>query len=455
MNTLRIAILGAGTGRGQAWLSTLRKLSDLSDLYEFCALCEVIEERAKENAERWHVNGYCALRPMLETEKPDVLLNAVSCDSNVMAAGMAAKYGASLITEIPIAPTLGMADGMIRAMEQAALKLEVTEQVYLWAREQLKRKIIDSGVIGDITHARLWYTNKADYHGINGMRMLVRSPVKRLLGHTGRVPIPSFTGYEGILNTEDVWDAATIEFHNGVVCLYEAPPRGRMTARWDIEGTKGQLVGNDLYVGSISEFTHYPFKEEYTTVDGEKVLDHLRVDTDPPVVFENPYKHYHAADGDEVARVQLLIGFHRAITEGGEPEYGAQNARTDLEILFALRESARQDSAWIDLPLTHTTELEKEIEADFLKLYGHGPEDPEALSTVPYPRGNVRYRVAGWGGYLGRSCVPPASASSDDAERRRSRRRAGARGRARAAVPYEPSSAMRAHFTSRSSLCSA
>ena len=203
-------------------------------------------------------------------------------------------------------------------------------------------------------------------------------------------------GCEGILNTEDVWDAATIEFENGVVCLYEAQPRGRMTQRWDIEGTKGQLVGNDLYVGSISESTHYPFKEEYTTVDGEKVLDHLRVDTDPPVVFENPYKQYHAADGDEVARVQLLIGLHRAITEGGEPEYGAQNARADLEILFALRESARQDSAWVDLPLTETTELEKEIEADLQKLYGHGPEESEALSTVAYPRGNVRYRIAGW-----------------------------------------------------------
>ena len=396
MTTLRIAILGAGTGRGQSWLSTLKKLSELSDLYEFCALCEVIEERAKENAERWQVNGYSALRPMLETEKPNAILNAIAPDSNVMGAGMAAKYGAHLISEIPIAPTLGMADGMIDTMEQAGLKMEVTEQVYLWAREQLKRKIVDSGVIGDITHARLWYTNRADYHGLNAVRMLVRSPAKRVLGHTGKVGVPSFISYEGDLITEDVWDAATIEFENGVVCLFESPPRGRMTARWDIEGTKGQLVGNDLYVGSVSESTHYPFEYEYTTRDGEKVLDHLRVDTDPPVVFENPYKHYHAADDDEVARMQLLIGLHRAITEDTEPEYGARNARADMEILFALRESARRDSAWVDLPLTEATELEKEIEADFRSLYGHGPDDPEALSQIAYPRGGVRYRIAGW-----------------------------------------------------------
>jgi len=396
VKALRIAIVGAGTGRGQLWLSTLKKLSELSDFYDFCALCEVIEERAKENAERWNVHGYTTLHDMLETEKPDVLLNAVSSDSNVMAAGMAAKYGAHLITEIPIAPTLGMADHMVRTMEQAGLKMEITEQVHLWAREQLKRKIIDAGLIGDITHARLWYTNKADYHGLNGMRMLVRSPIRRVLGFTGKVPIPPFTGYEGILNTHDVWDAAAIEFENGVVCIYEAPPRAQMSARWDIEGSLGQLVGNDLYIGSTADSTHYAFEEEYTTVDGVKVLDHLRVDTDPPVIFENPYKAYHAEDGDETARMQLLLGLHRAITQGGEPDYGAANARIDLEIQFALRESARRGNIWMDLPLTEPTELEREIEADFLKLYGHAPDDPEALATVPYPRNNVRYRVAGW-----------------------------------------------------------
>lgn len=396
MKTLRIAILGAGTGRGQSWISTLKKLSELSDLYEFCALCEVIEERAKENAERWQVPGYTAIQPMLEAEQPDVFLNAIGPDSNVMAAGMAAKYGAHLITEIPIAPTLSMADVMIDIMAQAGLKLEVTEQVFLWAGEQLKRKIIDSGVIGDITHTRLWYTNRADYHGLNAVRMLVRSPVRRVLGHTGKARVPSFVSYEGDLITEDVWDAATIEFENGVVCLFESPPRGRMAARWDIEGTKGQLVGNDLYVGSTSEFTHYPFVQEYTTVDGEKVLDHFRVDTAPPVVFENPYKDYHAADNDEVARMQLLAGLHRAITEDAEPEYGAPNARADMEILFAMRESARRNNTWVELPLMEPTALEEEIEAGFRSLYGHGPDEPEALAQVPYVRGGVRYRVAGW-----------------------------------------------------------
>lgn len=50
----------------------------------------------------------------------------------------------------------------------------------------------------------------------------------------------------------------------------------------------------------------------------------------------------------------------------------------------------------MDLPLTEETELEKELLADFRKLYGYDPGEVEALAGVPFPRGGVRYRVAGW-----------------------------------------------------------
>ena len=396
MKRLRIAILGAGTGRGQSWQSTLRKLSDHSEMYDFCALCEVIEERARQNAEKWGVRPYTDLKTMLERENLDVLLNGVSSDSNPMAVGMAASHGVNPITEIPIAPTLRIADHMVQTCARHRVKLEVAEQVFLWAREQLKRRIIDSGVIGDVTHARLWYTNKADYHGLNAVRMLLPGQPRRVLGFSGKARVPSFVGYEGDLVQEDWWDAAAIEFDSGVVCLFEDPPRGRMSSRWDIEGSLGQLVCNDLYIGSVQKVQHYPFQYEYASVDGGKILDHIRVDTEPAIVFENPFKQYGAADDDEVARMELLVGFHRAITQNTEPAYGAANAREDLEILFAIRESARRNNAWVDLPLTAPTALEKELEADFVRLYGHAPEDAEALSRVPIPRAGVRWRVAGW-----------------------------------------------------------
>ncbi|NPV08742.1 MAG: Gfo/Idh/MocA family oxidoreductase [Anaerolineae bacterium] len=397
MTRLKIAVVGAGVGRAQSWMSTLRKLSQLSDLYQFTALCEAIPKRARENAERWGVKGFTNLLAMLDEAKPDVVLNCAPSDSNSMVLGLCAPRGVNLITEIPIAPTLGIGDWMMAMAKEHGIKLEITEQVYLWAREQLKRKILDSGIIGEITHARLWYVNKADYHGLNGVRMLIGSEARRVLGYTGRAPVPHFVGYEGDLVTEDAWDAAIIEFDSGVVCLFEDPPRGRLTARWDIEGSEGQIVGSDLYIGPLEGASqHYPFRHEYTEANGTRILDHVRVDTSPPIVFENPYKEYQAADDDEVARMQLLVGFHRAVTEDTEPEYGPQNARKDLELLFALRESARLGNAWVELPLRGPTELEKRLEEEFLRLYGHSPFDAQALAGVRIPRGGVRWRVAGW-----------------------------------------------------------
>jgi len=394
---LRVAMMGAGVGRGQSWLSTFRKLTELSDLYELCALCEAIPERAQENAQRWGVKGYTSLLAMLDEARPDVVLNGAPSDSNSMVVGLCARQGVHVLTEIPIAPTLAVADWMIGTARQHGVKLEVTEQVYLWAREQLKKKIVSSGTIGKITHARLFYVNKAEYHGLNAVRMLLGTEAKRVLGYEGKATVPKFIGYEGDLVTEDYWHAAIIEFDNGVVCLFEDPPRGRVAARWDIEGSEGQIIGNDLYIGPLEgPSRHYPFVHEYTTVNGRKVLDHVRVDTDPPIVFENPFKPYEAEDDDEVSRMQLLIGFHRAVTEDTEPTYGPLNARKDLELCLAIRESAHRGNAWLDLPLREPTELENRLEEEFLQVYGHSPYEVAALATVRIPRAGVRWRIAGW-----------------------------------------------------------
>lgn len=396
MARLRIAMVGAGTGRGQSWMSTLAKLSVHSDLYEFCGFCEVNPDKRRAAEEAWHVPGYPNLRELLDEAGAEVILGAVPPDGNPMTVVCAARRGVHVLTEIPIAPTLAIADHMIAACAEHGVQLEVCEQVWLWAAEQLKRRIIAAGLIGEIQHARLYYVNKADYHGINGARMLLGGRAVRVLGHTGLVKVPRFTHFSGAEMTQDRWDFAVIEMDSGVTLLFSSPPRARVPRRWDVEGSLGQLFGEALYIGNQSEYRHYPFITEMTEIEGEKVLDHLRVDTDPPVVWENPYKAFRAADGDETARMELLVGFHRAVTTGVAPVYGAAEARHDQEILLAMRESARRGNVWVDLPLTEPTALELELEEAYRRTYGHDARDAEALLNVGFPQGGVRYTVAYW-----------------------------------------------------------
>lgn len=398
MGALKIAMNGAGSGRGQSWMSTLKKLSE-AGIFDFCAISDINMDKAKESAQRWGVRAYPDLIKLLDSEDIDVVLNGAPSDANVAVCCFCSERGVSVLTEIPIAPTLSLARFMIETAKNNNTKLEICEQVWLWAKEQLKRKIIDAGLIGEVTHARLYYTNKADYHGINAVRMLIRSEAKRVLGYTQKIKIPPIKERHimmGDMRYEDRWDIALIEFANGVTCVFSSPARARMTARWDIEGSLGQIVGDDLFIGSQQSYKHYQFIEEYTMVQGERVLDHIRVETDPPVIFENPYKEWRASDGDEVARMELLYDMYKAVTSGCEVAYGADNACKDIEILLAMRDSALNGNIWVELPLAKETQTERQIEEEFVRVYGRDPKDFNSLVNTNFLVGGVRYTVANW-----------------------------------------------------------
>ncbi|MFW5869112.1 MAG: Gfo/Idh/MocA family protein, partial [Armatimonadota bacterium] len=339
--------------------------------------------------------GYATLPRMLDEAEPDAVLGAAPPDANPMILGVCAARGIHVITEIPIAPTPGIARWMVETARESGIVLEVAEQVWLWATEQLKRRIIAEGLIGEPQHARLWYTNKADYHGINAIRMLVPSDVQRVLGATGEVRLPAFEHFTGRTLSRDRWDLGVLEFASGVNCIFESPPRARMPRRWDVEGAHGQLFGDTLYVGSSDDFMQYDLMTEEDEVEGERVFSRVYVDTDPPVVCEPPHPEWLPDSGDEVARMELLEGFHGAIvSEGREPRYGSANAIRDIEILFAIRESARRGE-WVELPITESTPLEEEIEQAFRAKYGDWT-DPESLVDTPFPQGGVRFEVANW-----------------------------------------------------------
>ena len=50
----------------------------------------------------------------------------------------------------------------------------------------------------------------------------------------------------------------------------------------------------------------------------------------------------------------------------------------------------------MDLPLKEETELEREMEAEFRRRYGHAPEEVEALTKVAFRQWGVRNEVANW-----------------------------------------------------------
>ena len=371
MKRLRIAVVGTG-GRAKAHLSTIPKLGSI---YQLVGVCDIDGDRAADTAQRMSVSGYTDIETLIEMESPEVILITVGPDGHHVITEIAASYGVHVITETPISTTLPCADRMIDAAARYSVKLEVAENVWRWPHERLKRKIVDAGLIGEITHVHLWYIS-GSYHGMNAIRTLVGSEAVRVVGHAKEIDGSS-------------WEVGIVEFENGVSLVYEFPTR-RRSNYWEIDGTKGAIVGNELLLYRETGAETYPIQTVMTKVDGVTVVDHARVDTDPPVIWQNPLKAFGLADADDVARGAGLHSIYRAIVEGVEPEYGAVNGRTDQEILIAIRESARNGGKPIDLPLTEITGHEENLHWEYHARYGVDPFDPiERQKSILFPQRGV------------------------------------------------------------------
>lgn len=400
---LRIAVLGVGADPGSRARHFLATIARLTVHYELAAICDRSPDVLAEVGARYGVPGqYADVRTLFAHEQPDVVLSLTPKDSHIVMALTAARHGCHIITEIPVALTRRHAAAIAETCRENGVLWEVAEQVWLWPRERLKRQIIDAGLLGEVTHARLWYQT-GQYHGFSGIRALIGAPAVRVLGYCGEVPTEPYTAYGGEPENSLKWDSGVIEFANGVACLYEKPPRVFPSSHitfptgWEIEGTKGNL-SRDLLVQYLdNQSLTLPIQEHYTEQDGDRVLDSLAVATDPPVVWRNPYARYGIGTQDDASKADILTSFHTAITAGGKPQYGVAEGVRDYELCLAVRESADRGNSWVELPITGPTALEEQIEAEFLRRYGHDPiEETDALLDATFTRSATLWPFAHW-----------------------------------------------------------
>jgi len=402
-------------------------INQLHDMYDHCAVMDISAENARAAAAAYGIpNVYTNLDAMLEKEKPDVVVRLTPTDSTVAVVIRAAEHGCHVLNEIPVATTLQQADAIITACNKHNVKLEVAENVWVWPRERLKQMIVQAGLIGEVTHCRLKYPCGA-YHGFSAIRKLVGREPERVLGYQGKVPVVNMMSYGGDPMSETMWDGGIIQFPGNVQCLFEMPPKRPVWRHsWDIEGTKGfigavagavdgakgfrhgealvlddpqtlQQLTDDFEGGAGQRERHYPIEWVYGERNGMKTLECVKVNTNPPVVWENPYARYGIHEDDSVAKATYLDSIYRAVVEDRPLIYGADNARRDEELWIALRESAWQGNKWLDLPLRKITSVEEAMHEEFRRRYGcDSITDVDAMLAARYDRTPVMWTVAGW-----------------------------------------------------------
>ena len=130
---------------------------------------------------------------------------------------------------------------------------------------------------------------------------------------------------------------------------------------------------------------------------GKRVLQAVRVNTDPVVEWVNPYIRYGISGTDDIAKAAILESMYRAVVDGQPLRYGAENARRDQELVIATKESAWRGSEWVSLPLSKITRVEQRIHEVFREMYGCDPlGDVGTQLRARYSRLSAQWTVAGW-----------------------------------------------------------
>jgi predicted dehydrogenase len=401
-----MAVAGAGT-RARVHLAAL---AAVPRYWRLVGVCDVRSERAEAAGRQYDTPSFSDPIALLEVTKPDALYIVVPPDGHHSLALAAAERGVHVITEVPISITLPLAHLMIHACNRHNVVLEVAESIQRSPREQVRQEVVRRGLLGRPTLGRMTYAS-GSYHGLSAVLSLLGGTPAQAWGWVHDVPTVPHTDFTGLRKMAHDWELGVYRWpvegasgHPGPTLIYEHPPRpaSRGLNYWEVVGPHGMSAGDDVVLveGGNDRPTErrYTMQPEMTTVDGVEVVARLVLPTNPPIVWENPVlgkwePGITGRAGDFGAAWQLL-SFYESIADGKPAWYGAEAARRDIELLIALRDSARHGSRPVALPLHEVTDHERALHETYHQTYGHDPvaEWREALTKL-YPRGGITHGV--------------------------------------------------------------
>ncbi len=392
---IRIALIGTGKRGRNVRLPAIRMMSDR---FELAAVCDMNEQTVHHVAAECGVPGYTRVQDLVANERLDAAAISTPGDSHHAIGAYLAERGVSIIVETPLAQTLPLCDVLIDAVERNGVKLEVAEQYCRDPLHLMKRQIVEQGLIGDVLRVFCLFLTDG-CHIVSSLRMFLGDVAATRVGSVAmNSPIPRVNANAVRRFDTEEWNLQTMEFANGATAvtsysnLYHAQALGRKAKTlFQIDGTTGSIVEDDVYLTTEEQRLHhggrataYPIRTVTRDVGGTQVVERLRIDTDPPVVWENPWPQYRT-DAMGLAIVEEMDSLAQAVAEDVPTRYDARRARADIEISMAAAEAGRPGRGAVALPLTSVTDYEEQLHAKFAGDHGCDPFDTERVVDVFFP----------------------------------------------------------------------
>jgi predicted dehydrogenase len=159
---IRVAAVGCGFFSGNhfnAWNDLKPEGADL------VAVCDLDPQKAEAAAKQFNVpRWYTNYDEMLDKEKIDLLDIITRMDTHRMLAEKSAARKIATIVQKPYAPTWDDAVAITRAFDKAGLFLAVHENFRFQAPLMRVKRVVDSGVIGEPSWARISFRTGYDIY---------------------------------------------------------------------------------------------------------------------------------------------------------------------------------------------------------------------------------------------------------------------------------------------------
>ena len=371
---IRVAIIGTAHRSSYLYGPLLKSL--LSHI-QLVSVWGRSEESARKLGEYLEVPWYTRLDKLVSEMIPQVGIVSVAYPANGEAGLMAVESGLHVLLETPIAHKLSEADAIIAAAEQRGLKIEVSEQFHRRPLEQIKLKLLESGLFGRVYSSFNDFAGHG-YHGVSVMRSYLGfdvMPVKV----TGSVRSYDLSPHWSRLAQthgarRETQEHGIIEFEGDRIGIfhwtdvgYDSPLRWWRSSRFLAEKGMGITVGVGLNVqemltllapgGESPQFLS--IERRWERVDGGALVAmvaHTGDAQQPIIQWDNPFRPAVQGQGsqwhdDEIGVAGCIMSLVNAVRTGGKPTYGPNQARLDQEIILAIRQSSLEGGQPIKLPL--------------------------------------------------------------------------------------------------------
>lgn len=161
-NEKRIAVIGCGRIAERHFTA----ISEMNNDLTLVAICDIDKKRMSTHSKKLNVPGYPSLKDLLNHETLDVIALCTPSGLHAEQTVLAASHGINVITEKPMATRWADGIKMVRACDDAGVKLHVVKQNRFNSTLKVLKRAIDEKRFGKINlvHINVFWTRPQSYY---------------------------------------------------------------------------------------------------------------------------------------------------------------------------------------------------------------------------------------------------------------------------------------------------